>query len=66
MKTTLYTIPSTEIPLLLATLGEAYYWRPSSSGLQHWNGQFNLTDIDAGDEPLSVLPSPPLDETYLA
>ena len=65
MKTTLYSIPSTEIPLLLATLGEAYYWRPSSSGLQHWNGQFNPTDIDAGDEPLSVLPSLPLTRPIL-
>ena len=60
MKTTLYSIPSTEIPLLLAQLGEAYYWRPSSSLLQHWNGQFSPTDIDATDEPLSILPNLPL------
>jgi ATPase family associated with various cellular activities (AAA) len=60
MKTTLYSIPSSEIPLLLAQLGEAHYWRPSSPLLQFWNGQFNPTDIDAGAEPLSVLPNLPL------
>ena len=57
MKTTLYTIPSTEIPALLSELGPAYYWRPSSPLLQRWDGCFSATDIDAGDEPLSVLPT---------
>ena len=57
MKTTLYTIPSTEIPALLSELGTAYYWRPSSPLLQCWDGRFTPTDIEAGDEPLSVLPT---------
>ena len=57
MKTTLYTIPSTEIPALLSELGTAYYWRPSSPLLQCWDGRFTPTDIEAGHEPLSVLPT---------
>lgn len=57
MKTTLYRIPSSEIPLLLQELGNAYYWRPSSPLLQRWDGQFNPTEFDAGNEPLDILPS---------
>lgn len=57
MKTTLYRIPSSEIPLLLQELGNAYYWCPSSDFLQHWDGQFNPTEFDAGKDPLDRLPS---------
>jgi ATPase family associated with various cellular activities (AAA) len=60
MKTTLYRIPSSEIPLLLQSLGTAYYWRPLSPFLQRWDGQFNSTDFSAGNEPLSTLPNLPI------
>lgn len=60
MKTTLYRIPSSEIPLLLQGLGNAHYWCPSTPSLQRWDGQFNQTDFETGGNPLSALPSLPV------
>jgi ATPase family associated with various cellular activities (AAA) len=59
MKTTLYRIPSSEIPLLLQRLGTAHYWRPSSPVLQRWDGHFNQTEF-MSDDPLSTLTSLPI------
>jgi hypothetical protein len=64
METTLYKIPSSEIPLLLSQLETAYYWRPSSN-LLHWNGGWQRTDIEVGDDPLTTLPQLPLTGTVV-
>jgi ATPase family associated with various cellular activities (AAA) len=66
MKTILYKIPSSEIPAILNQLGEAYYWRRSNSKLLYWsNGQWQKTEYDAGDDPLSTLPKLPITGTVL-
>ncbi len=65
MRTTLYKIPSSEIPALLKELGPSHYWRPSSGGLLYWDGQWQQTEYDAGDDPLSELPHLPITGTVL-
>lgn len=65
MKTTLYKIPSSEIPALLEQLGEAYYWRPSSGHLLCWDGEWQQTEYDAGPDPLSKLPLLPISGTIV-
>lgn len=65
MKTTLYKIPSSEIPALLEELGSAYYWEPSSDTLRHWNGAWYETDFEVGENPLSKLPKLPLTGTIV-
>jgi ATPase family associated with various cellular activities (AAA) len=65
MKTTLYKIPSSEIPALLQELGTAHYWGPSRSTLLHWGEQWNQTNFEVGDEPLSTLPNLPITGTIV-